>query len=70
LALIQLVGVVVGAYSSIFLAAPLLVTLKERRPEIARHTKRVLDRRARVAAGEDVSDDRPVRGRSAGRRSD
>ncbi|MGV9711141.1 protein translocase subunit SecF [Gordonia sp. NPDC003424] len=47
LALVQLVGVIVGAYSSIFLAAPLLVTLKERRPDIARHTKRVLDRRAR-----------------------
>ncbi|WAC55284.1 protein translocase subunit SecF [Gordonia sp. SL306] len=69
LALIQLVGVVVGAYSSIFLAAPLLVTLKERRPEIARHTKRVLDRRARVAAGQDVSDERPVRGRAAGSRA-
>ncbi|WP_237421709.1 protein translocase subunit SecF [Gordonia sp. SID5947] len=69
LALIQLVGVVVGAYSSIFLAAPLLVTLKERRPEIARHTKRVLDRRARVAAGQDLSDERPTRGRSAASRS-
>ncbi|GAC68832.1 protein translocase subunit SecF [Gordonia soli] len=64
LALIQLVGVVVGAYSSIFLAAPLLVTLKERRSDVARHTKRVLDRRARVAAGEDVpAARRPVRGR-------
>ncbi|HCS56890.1 MAG TPA: protein translocase subunit SecF [Gordonia polyisoprenivorans] len=53
LALIQLVGVVVGTYSSIFLATPLLVTLKERRREIARHTARVLDRRAAIAAGQD-----------------
>lgn len=68
LALIQLVGVVVGAYSSIFLAAPLLVTLKERRSDIARHTKRVLDRRARIDAGEaPMSETRPV-GRSTGKR--
>ncbi|MDY6809611.1 protein translocase subunit SecF [Gordonia sp. HNM0687] len=69
LGLIQLVGVVVGAYSSIFLASPLLVTLKERRADIARHTTRVLDRRARVEAGDDLADDpRPVRGRPSGRR--
>ncbi|NMO05062.1 protein translocase subunit SecF [Gordonia sp. TBRC 11910] len=55
LALIQLVGVIVGAYSSIFLAAPLLVTLKERRDDVSRHTKRVLDRRAKIAAGEPVT---------------
>ncbi|MCH5643558.1 protein translocase subunit SecF [Gordonia sp. ABSL49_1] len=61
LALIQLVGVVVGAYSSIFLAAPLLVTLKERRPEIARHTKKVLDRRAGVEPAEEF---RPRSGRA------
>ncbi|MFW0794563.1 protein translocase subunit SecF [Gordonia sp. CPCC 205515] len=72
LALIQLVGVIVGAYSSIFLAAPLLVTLKERRPDIARHTKRVLDRRARIDAGETPLPEgragaRPV-GRSTGKR--
>ncbi|MFW0790450.1 protein translocase subunit SecF [Gordonia sp. CPCC 205333] len=70
LALIQLVGVVVGAYSSIFLAAPLLVTLKERREDVARHTKRVLDRRARVDAGEPVAVGGGVSGgRSTGRKS-
>ncbi|GAC48277.1 protein translocase subunit SecF [Gordonia aichiensis] len=64
LGLIQLVGVVVGTYSSIFLAAPLLVTLKERRSEIKKHTDRVLQRRAAIEAGDDVSAaDRPVRGR-------
>ncbi|SIR87316.1 protein translocase subunit SecF [Williamsia sterculiae] len=51
LALIQLVGVVVGAYSSVFFASPLLVTLKERRSEIARHTRKVLDRRIRQEGG-------------------
>ena len=66
LALIQLVGVVVGTYSSIFLAAPLLVTLKERRSDIKKHTARVLARRSAIEAGEDVSAaDRPVRGRSS-----
>ncbi len=68
LGLIQLVGVVVGTYSSIFLAAPLLVTLKERRSEIKRHTARVLQRREAVDSGEDVaSTERAVRGRPSAR---
>ncbi|GGF41270.1 protein translocase subunit SecF [Williamsia phyllosphaerae] len=46
LGLIQLVGVVVGAYSSIFFATPLLVTLKERRSDIKKHTAKVLARRS------------------------
>ncbi|MFT4043480.1 MAG: protein translocase subunit SecF [Gordonia sp. (in: high G+C Gram-positive bacteria)] len=49
LGLIQLVGVVVGAYSSIFLAAPLLATLKDRRSEIKAHNERVYSRRGPVA---------------------
>lgn len=65
LGLIQLVGVVVGAYSSIFLAAPLLVTLKERRSDISAHTKRVLDRRARVESGADLVAAEPTRRRAA-----
>ena len=55
LALIQLVGVVVGTFSSVFLATPLLVTLKERNRTIAEHTAKVLARRARVDAGEPVA---------------
>ncbi|WP_328857846.1 protein translocase subunit SecF [Williamsia herbipolensis] len=51
LGLIQLVGVVVGAYSSIFFATPLLVTLKERRGEIKKHTEKVLACRVRIDAG-------------------
>ncbi|OLT47317.1 protein-export membrane protein SecF [Gordonia sp. CNJ-863] len=64
LGLIQLVGVVVGTYSSIFLAAPLLVTLKERREDVSRHTAKVLNRRAGIESGVAPSGDaRPVRRR-------
>ncbi|MFD3703224.1 protein translocase subunit SecF [Nocardia sp. NPDC058658] len=50
LALVQLVGMIVGAYSSIFLAVPVLVSIKERWGPVAAHTKKVLDKRAGVAA--------------------
>lgn len=46
LALIQLVGLVVGIYSSIFFATPVLVSLKERWGPVAAHTKKVLAKRA------------------------
>lgn len=46
LALVQLVGIIVGAYSSIFFATPLLVTLKERWGPVADHTRKVLAKRA------------------------
>ena len=45
LALVQLVGVIVGTYSSIFFATPLLVTLRERTELVRTHTRRVLNRR-------------------------
>lgn len=45
LALVQLVGVIVGTYSSIFLATPLLVSLRERTQLVRNHTRRVLNRR-------------------------
>lgn len=41
LALIQLVGVMVGTYSSVFLASPLLVTFKEFRKHINEHNAKV-----------------------------
>ena len=50
LALVQLVGIVVGAFSSIFFATPLLVTLKEWRGPIAKHTRKVLAKREEAAA--------------------
>lgn len=55
LALVQLVGIIVGAYSSVFFATPLLVTLKEWRGPIAKHTRKVLAKRAEIAGrGGDV----------------
>ncbi len=50
LALVQLVGVIVGTYSSIFFATPLLVSLRERTDLVSKHTRRVLNRRTTVAA--------------------
>ncbi|WP_024443319.1 protein translocase subunit SecF [Mycobacterium sp. UM_WGJ] len=49
LALVQLVGVVVGTYSSIYLATPLLVTLRERTQLVQNHTRRVMRRRSATA---------------------
>jgi preprotein translocase subunit SecF len=49
LALVQLVGVVVGTYSSIFFATPLLVAMRERTDLVRTHTRRVLNRRAKAA---------------------
>jgi preprotein translocase subunit SecF len=62
LALVQLVGVIVGTYSSIYFATPLLVTLRERTTVVRNHTRRVLNRRKGSAAklsdtGDDVGDD-------------
>ena len=45
LALVQLVGIMVGTYSSIFFATPLLVTLRERTELVRSHTRRVVRRR-------------------------
>src|SRR6201997_1659642 len=45
LALVMLVGIIVGTYSSIFLATPLLVALRERTELVRTHTRRVLRRR-------------------------
>lgn len=50
LALVQLVGIVVGTYSSIFFATPLLVTLRERTDKVRTHTRRVVNRRKPAAA--------------------
>jgi preprotein translocase subunit SecF len=52
LALVQLVGVIVGTYSSIFFATPLLVSLRERTDLVRTHTRRVLNRRKPTQASE------------------
>ncbi|MFE3104195.1 protein translocase subunit SecF [Nocardia tengchongensis] len=46
LALVQLVGMIVGGYSSIFFAVPILVSIKETWGPVAAHTKKVLNRRS------------------------
>src|SRR5690606_19285829 len=50
------VGIAAGALSSLFLATPLDVALREREPKIAAHTQKVMDLRAGlVAEGADES---------------
>ena len=54
IALALFVGMLIGTFSSVFLATPFEVALREREPAIREHTKKVLDARAaRVTAGED-----------------
>jgi preprotein translocase subunit SecF len=69
LALVQLVGIIVGTYSSIFFATPLLVTLRERTEAVRTHNRRVGRRRGpgtetaaeknqvRAAPAKDASDE-------------
>ncbi|WP_118914784.1 protein translocase subunit SecF [Mycobacterium shigaense] len=59
LALVQLVGILVGTYSSIFFATPLLVTLRERTELVRTHTRRVAKRRSPGArsGGQEAADD-------------
>ena len=51
LALALFVGMAAGAYSSIFIATPLAVQLKEREPAVRAQAARVAARRAREATG-------------------
>jgi preprotein translocase subunit SecF len=72
LALVQLVGIIVGTYSSIFFATPLLVTLRERTELVRTHTRRVVRRRGpdsakaeHPQARADAADDEPPEQASA-----
>ncbi|GEK19940.1 protein translocase subunit SecF [Cellulomonas xylanilytica] len=51
IALALFVGMLIGTFSSVFLATPFEVALREREPAIREHTKRVLEARAARAAG-------------------
>lgn len=64
LALILFVGLAVGAYSSLFLCAPVVVELTEREPKYRALTKRVQAKRSSEAkrAGDDVEVGPPVAG--------
>ena len=44
------IGILVGTYSTIFLAAPIYSQLREHEPKIVQHDKRVIASRARAAA--------------------
>jgi preprotein translocase subunit SecF len=50
LALVQIVGIIAGALSSVLLATPILVDLKQRDPRVREQARRVAARRARAAA--------------------
>ena len=64
IALALFVGMLVGAFSSIFLATPLEVALREREQPIREHTAKVLALRARTATG--AGDGTDARGDDAG----
>ncbi len=49
LGLALFVGMVIGAYSSIFIATPILAQLKEREPAMVEHRRRLERRRSRAA---------------------
>lgn len=57
LALALFVGMAAGAYSSIFIATPLAVHLKENEPAVTGQAERVAARRARTIAGPGAGDD-------------
>jgi preprotein translocase subunit SecF len=65
LALVQFVGIIVGCYSSIFFATPLLVTLKEKWGPVAEHTKKVLAKRAAAASAGSAAEAGPARAAEA-----
>ena len=48
------VGLAAGAYSSIFIATPLVADLKEREPQMKALKKRVLAKRAQAGSGEEL----------------
>jgi preprotein translocase subunit SecF len=69
LALVQLVGIIVGTYSSIFFATPLLVSLRERTALVRTHNRRVGRRRGpgreKDEARTESADDEPGEQRTA-----
>jgi preprotein translocase subunit SecF len=66
LSLVMLVGMLVGAYSSVFLAVPMAVDLKLRDPQIRSHSARVLAKRKAEGLIVDADGDPVGRVRPAG----
>lgn len=54
IALALFIGILIGAYSTIFIAAPVYSQLRENEPEIKKHDARVLKTRSQVNAQEPV----------------
>jgi preprotein translocase subunit SecF len=69
LALALFVGMAAGAYSSIFIATPLLAQLKMREPAMQAQAKRVASRRAAVAKEPSTASPGPRAGRRPGTRA-
>jgi preprotein translocase subunit SecF len=65
LALVLFVGMAVGAYSSIFIASPIVVALKEREPAIVAQRDRVLARQALAGAASKTAAERELPGASS-----
>lgn len=57
IALALFIGILVGAYSTIFIAAPVYAQLRENEPEIKKQAARVMKARARESAAADASAD-------------
>ncbi|SON63536.1 hypothetical protein MSIMFI_05067 [Mycobacterium simulans] len=59
LALVQMIGIIVGTYSSIFFATPLLVTMRERTELVRTHNHRVVRRRKTGSSASDATTEEP-----------
>ena len=60
LGLAMFVGMIAGAYSSLFLAAPMFVQMKQREPEIQAHDKRVAKRASKASHAAGAGEAAPV----------
>jgi preprotein translocase subunit SecF len=58
ISLALLVGILVGTYSTIFVAAPLYANFRHNEPRIAKHDKRVLQARERAQGSDDAVGER------------
>ncbi|MGV8977556.1 MAG: protein translocase subunit SecF [Cellulomonas sp.] len=54
IALALFVGMTIGAFSSIFLATPFEVLLRDREPKLREHTAKVMANRAKAGSGDEV----------------
>lgn len=55
ISLALLIGILVGTWSTVFIAAPLYAQLREREPDVKRHDQKVLKDRQRAGIAKDVA---------------